>query len=372
MCDRHSRTKSGFKRVGLLTWHYYSNVGSQIQAYAMQRVVCSLGYECEFVNYRKPRLDGEAGLRIMVKRLLLPFGGILPRKYRLDSYRFRSRYFDESRKVTNLKELSALESEYDVLLCGSDQIWAPNVFDPAYMFKGAPDSIPKISYAASIGLPDIPDELVGEYRRLLTRFDSIGVREETGRRLIEEKLGLRATTVLDPSFLLGPAEWDAVALPSSVGEGEVFCYFLGNRTPYEPVVRGWEESLGAQAFVYDPSGGSEAWAARSARWMGVPEFLARIRGASIVVTDSFHGIALSINYGKDFVALKRFADGDKENQNSRVLNILGKLGLEERIIGGPCCLQAIDYGSVNERLAREREASWSFLRSSLEGVLRDA
>lgn len=47
---------------------------------------------------------------------------------------------------------------FDTFVCGSDQIWAPNVFNDVYMLSFVDDEKKKVSYAASIGLPYIPNE----------------------------------------------------------------------------------------------------------------------------------------------------------------------------------------------------------------------
>lgn len=49
---------------------------------------------------------------------------------------------------------------FDTFVCGSDQIWAPNVFNDVYMLSFVDDEKEKVSYAASIGLPYIPNELI--------------------------------------------------------------------------------------------------------------------------------------------------------------------------------------------------------------------
>jgi hypothetical protein len=44
------------KRVGVLTWHYYENVGSNLQAYALQEKIKELGYYPTFINYRQKKI----------------------------------------------------------------------------------------------------------------------------------------------------------------------------------------------------------------------------------------------------------------------------------------------------------------------------
>lgn len=40
------------KKVGIITFHASHNYGSMLQAYALQQVVLSMGYDCEIINFR--------------------------------------------------------------------------------------------------------------------------------------------------------------------------------------------------------------------------------------------------------------------------------------------------------------------------------
>ena len=193
MADNQEKPK-----VGILTWHYYSNVGSNLQAWAMQRVLGNMGFNPQFINYRKREFDGDRFPKGAVKAVIdsLPFGP------HFNTWRFQHDKLRQTRKTYDSADAASICDGFDVVVCGSDQIWAPNVFDPVYMLDGVSSSVRKVSYAASIGIPMIPENLKSGYKKLLSRFDAVGVREEQGRRLLEE-LGIQATTVLDPTLLLG-------------------------------------------------------------------------------------------------------------------------------------------------------------------------
>ena len=357
----------GKAKVGILTWHYYGNVGSNLQSWAMQRVLSDMGFNVSFVNYRKRELDGERFPKGLIKSVLdaFPFGPSF------DTWRFQRGELRQTRKTYTPAGARAICDGFDAVVCGSDQIWAPNVFNPVYMLDGVSDGVRKIAYAASIGLPDIPIELRDEYKSLLSRFDAIGVREEQGRDLVVNELGLDAVAVLDPTFLVSRNTWLSVADASRIAGGPyVFCYFLGSPSRYSDVVRKAARETGLPVVAYLPEAGeAEISGCRALRRMAVPEFLGWLSGASLVMTDSFHGIALSANLGVDFLAYRRFDEGDALDQNSRVLNILGKLGLLGCLMPlGECRAPEIDWGAVNARLADERISSRSFLDHALADV----
>ena len=361
-------TANGEKaRVGILTWHYYSNVGSNLQAWAMQHVLEDMGFDACFVNYRRREFDGERFPRGVVKAFLddLPFGPSF------DTWRFQRDELRQTRKTYDSVEVRSICGEFDALVCGSDQIWAPNVFNPVYMLDGVEDGVRKVSYAASIGLPDIPAALRGQYKSLLSRFDFIGVREEQGRDLIVNELGLDATTVLDPTFLVARDTWLSLADGTRAAhEPYIFCYFLGAPSRYVDAVERAARETGLRVVAYLPEAGdAELSGCQTLRKMAVPEFLGWLSGASLVLTDSFHGIALSANLGIDFLAYRRFDEGDALNQNSRVLNILGKLGLLDRLMPlDGCDFTKIDWTAISAKLDAEVAPSRAFLVEALRGV----
>ena len=157
------------KKIGLLTWHYYSNVGSNLQAFAIAESVKALGFDCEFINYRKRELDAEYGWRRIVKSICVPMGRLLPKRFRFETYQFQRKYLPQGPVFYDRNQFSSRCQKYDAIVCGSDQIWAPNVFDPLYLLAYAPEKTERLSYAVSIGLPSIPDELQLQYREYLSK-----------------------------------------------------------------------------------------------------------------------------------------------------------------------------------------------------------
>ena len=353
-------------KVGILTWHYYTNVGSNLQAWAMQHLLEGMGFDAQFVNYRKREFDGERFPKGIVKAVVdaLPFGP------RFDTWRFQHDEFKQSRKTYSPEGARGICDGFDAVVCGSDQIWAPNVFDPVYLLDGVAEGVRKVAYAASIGLPSIPEGLRGEYRRLLSRYDVIGVREEQGRMLLRSQLHIDVTTVLDPTFLVSGEDWRKLASVNYGHSPYVFCYFLGAPSRYEEAAASAARATGLPVIAYLPEAGkAEIPGCRTLRKMAVPEFLSWLNGASLVMTDSFHGIALSINLGVEFLAYRRFDDDDALNQNSRVLNVLSKLGLNDHLMSsGEYRSIETDWAAVAKRLEAEVFASRSFLDSALVGL----
>jgi hypothetical protein len=102
--------------------------------------------------------------------------------------------------------------------------------------------------------------------------------------------------------------------------------------------------------------------------VGPQEFLGLIQKASFVVTNSYHGTALSIALGKNFAVIPH------SYFNTRMESLLDVLGLQHRQLGETDSastvekfLEPVDYLQVDKRLQAERKKSIAYLRNALEG-----
>ena len=89
----------------------------------------------------------------------------------------------------------------------------------------------------------------------------------------------------------------------------------------------------------------------SSKGCPVEEWLTTIRNADFVITDSFHGSAFSIIFGKQFYPLL-----NKERGADRFLTLFEKLGIEDG---------QIDYDAVFPRLDVLRQESIGFIAKHL-------
>ena len=58
------------KKIGILTWHYYPNFGSALQAFALQKVISGMGHDVRIVDYENPKY-GKATLKQRIKKSTL-------------------------------------------------------------------------------------------------------------------------------------------------------------------------------------------------------------------------------------------------------------------------------------------------------------
>ena len=97
---------------------------------------------------------------------------------------------------------------------------------------------------------------------------------------------------------------------------------------------------------------------------GIEEWLTLLNNAEYVFTNSFHGVAFSINFNKNFYVELPPA---RVNANSRIIDILDILKLQNRIIqNGKFEESEINYNNVNRLLQMEREKSIKYIENVLE------
>lgn len=357
--------QSKSRRIGIITWHYFPNFGSALQAYALHTYINKIGGNAQLINY----VPGKQPALWRVRLFCSYFDKYIPQKissrihYRFLA--FEHKFFKETKLCTKKSDLKEIVPNFDIFICGSDQIWAPNEFDDVYMLSFVPDSKEKYSYAASIGLLNIPEYLRSTYKYYLSKFNEITVREKQGADLLRNQLGLKSTVVLDPTFLLNANDWSKIAIRKrNIISKYILCYFLGKTEEHRilvekiscrmklPVI-----SISRYAMDIRPGFTTDTDA-------GPMEFLGYIKNAEIVVTDSFHGLCLSINMSKNVYVVERFAENCEINQNSRIYNILDILNMNDRLIRDmPMNIENIDYVQVQEKLSNERKKAYEFISS---------
>ena len=99
----------------------------------------------------------------------------------------------------------------------------------------------------------------------------------------------------------------------------------------------------------------------------VEQFLTLISKAKFVLTDSFHGVAFSVNFRKNFYAVSR--NDTKVSLNSRIVDFLDRISLKDRVINADNVsdyqLSEIDYSEPDRLLSSWVKESKEYLSSSL-------
>lgn len=103
---------------------------------------------------------------------------IRKRKLKIDE--FKRQYYSPVINETNISY-----SEYDAIVCGSDQIWNPNWARRRCFLEFVPDEINKVIYAASLGCESMSKEQKAQFEPRIERLQYVSVREQFGKAILD-------------------------------------------------------------------------------------------------------------------------------------------------------------------------------------------
>lgn len=363
-------------RTATITWVRYHNFGSLLQAYALQKVILSLGYQNMILDDTQVLAPYEMPPKAWTKRMLKR---ILDKVYLLRFHKFLKAEAKSKRLAQKFKEiylsidtdtlpLEKVNSRYDCIICGSDQIWHPNNKNPFYyadFFKGK-----KIAYAPSIGVKEYPEVFYETFSKPhLDKFTHLSLREEKGAKSLSKLMHKDIPNVIDPTLLLERFDWMKLTLDNEMHRKPyVICYFLSPNKWYLDYAKQFAKEKGLDLRIF--------YTNAKYKKIGTPiitgptGFLSEIKNSAWVLTDSFHATIFSIHFERQFITFQRFGELLDKNIDSRVLNLLEPLGLQERHIDRDNLssidgLTSIDYPSVKVKLQLCRENSIKYLLKAL-------
>ena len=350
--------------VVTLTFHQSENYGALLQAYALQKAIRNLGYKTCIIDYYS------TGIAYWSRKI-----NFLKDGYNLSTVkniiwqyiiRKKTEKFNVFRKELQLsgrfegETIQDSEALSKCFIVGSDQVWNCDCTfeDYHYFLDFLGDNHRKLSYAASFGYSEIPPKYLERTKALLEAFDVITTREEQGQSIVKELIDKDAITVLDPVLLITPEQWDFGGI--GLGKKYIFVYQAEKSNSLIEYAKHIGYKLKCPIYIVsNVFKGTIGKNIHSISDIGPDQFINYLKGAEYVVTNSFHGTALSILFNKHFsVELLK-----KNNTNSRIISILQKYGLENRIIGADMGHRgkAIDYSEINRMLAKDREKSLNIL-----------
>lgn len=314
-------------RIGILTFHWAANYGAVLQNFALKTYLEQQGHSVSTINYKPYFADNTLWGFICNKKYKNVCQYIEDLKKDRALQTFRNSKLNLTKRVGRFIELEGVVSDYDVIISGSDQVLNPSflrngdgfrVDTPSYFLNFTSKSI-KIGYALSFGCTKYPNEDVGYATRLMQNFDKIGVRENSGI-YISSQLGRQdAIIVPDPTLLLDSSVYSEIASIKefSYSKPYFYCFILRN---VKSICNSVKKVFGPQNMLLnneDNNYSMEAW-------------LNKIKNSSFVLTDSFHCVMMCLKLHKPFIAIT--TQKGNIGMNDRLYTILGKVGLEGRII----------------------------------------
>lgn len=370
-------------KVGILTFQNANNYGAALQAFALCSAVRKLGYSVELIDYKNPSVTEYENPRLphLSETITNPVGSVF-RLATAKAFSRRKKAFDSFNEKYELigppiETQTDIENEYDVVIVGSDQVWNPVITggDMTYFLSQVDSShTRKVAYAASFGYESFPSDLAKQCGEALVDFDCIGVRETEGSILTKTLSGANSSVVLDPTLLFQKTDWEAVIASGSIREnilelaeqdqGYLFVYIAAERSKTITFAKRVAKQKNLNIVLISGYRGLPfIHCGKDVSFASLEEFLFLIQHASLVVTSSFHGYALSLALEKD-VYFSLVNGGN--TKNSRLLSLAKITKTEDREIANQVPLYPIDYSAVSRRIETERQQSLSFLQRGLQ------
>ncbi|MDD3174781.1 MAG: polysaccharide pyruvyl transferase family protein [Herbinix sp.] len=369
------------KRVGMTSFHESTSFGGTLQCVALQHVIKGMGYEAEFIDFRRNECIAlHSNKKNTIKQNMIAFSQALDNAlHKQDKIIVRDLFNEFKAKTISIgttlySDIDALYGKppiYDVYLTGSDQVWNPySSFLKVYGLGFAETN--KIAYAASIGVSEIPDSKKQYMTDNISGFEAISCREIEGCNALEQLLNRPVINVLDPTLLIDKQEWSKISTAGSVvKEKYLLCFFLGSLSYSRQIAKKIAREHNLRIVMIPGSPKDMLRFGYLVKGCGPSEFLNLFMNADFICTDSFHGTAFSINMNKPFYSFCRRGYNERTSYISRIVDLLQLLGIEDRLVYPDSNIDnnilPIDYESINKALDEERKKSRDFLRRALDG-----
>lgn len=372
-------------KIGILTYHFSENYGALFQAYALRHWLREQGCEAEFINYHPEYVEqggvinldnlfSKQTIKILFLRLVSLKESLFGNQKQKKGFnQFRTHQLGINGPLLKTKsDIEAKDTDYDLLICGSDQIWKPSEHfgvDPVYYLDLSLSSQPlKFSYAASFGKDQLDAEFCVEVGELIRKLNCISVRETTGLDIVRNLIQKEAFLVPDPTFLL--CDYSSIMMKYPLEANKyVFCYALRSPEGIKSVANQVAAKLNAS--LYSPHNPHRRWGEIGETVYPCPaQWLSLMNSAAYVITNSFHGTALSILLNKPFLVVG--LQGSKDVFNTRVKNLLSQLDLMDRFVEDiegfdieATLHKKIDWDGINQRVNKLRMDGQNYLNQQV-------
>lgn len=348
--------------ICIVTVYNSINVGSYWQARALGDVLRANGNKVYyFKNSDRTRILIDEFKRAAIYFLQRKFSDSIRHLISIFSFLRHQKYFNV------ISKKSKLYDRMDLFIFGSDTIW--NISDKYFkkeedIFWGIRFPLKrKCSYAVSVSNTDKSLFFkTDKYKKALTMFDRISVRDEKSKSVVENLISRDARVVCDPSLLMGIDDYKKIiSCNIRIKDPYILVYI------FERMSEKHEEEL--ISFARDKNLKIiSAYGRRNVKFAhkvivdNPYDFLRYFSYAQYVITDTFHGTAFSINFRKRFVSIN--------HKKIPVNNILREYGLESRLINNDDSLteklnREIPYDAVDINLKENIKMSKEYLNKVL-------
>lgn len=254
---------------GIINFWWADDNGGILTAYALQQTLFKLGYSSKLIDFKNDYRSG----------------GI--------SEKFGRKHLDVTLPVLNDEDYYKLNDSFDNFLVGSDQVFRAEWVPDHWFLDFVNDEKNKVAISASFG-KDFIDASVERRLRikyLLSRFNSISIREKQGVKLCTE-LGTKAINIIDPVFYLSRKDYEEKLdiRKECVTNKYIFVYYRDMSDEKNRLYKQVANHYNCQMFCADDD-------------TEVETFLEKMLNSEMVITDSYHGVCFSLIFNKKYLCI---------------------------------------------------------------------
>ena len=363
------------KRIGIITYTKSPNYGAALQLFATYHAFRKINVFPEVVNYTNEFEGNQQSIPYLIRNghikdaLRIAVAGYIFQSKKLGKDNFEE-FYQEMKYSMPIKNIDDIERlSYDIYCIGSDQVWNPKItngYDDVF-FLNTDSKINKISYASSFGnLSNVTDSVF--VAEALKSFNRISVREKNAEEFLRSVGINNVKTVVDPTLLFDEQEWACFCKKEYLDyDNYLLIYAIGgefNRLLNVASPLAERYNLKTMALTLSTRKKKVDYIVNTADPL---DFVALIRNAKFVVTNSFHGLCFSVINKTPFLSVKYRPNPDRaENLLSRY-NLMHRFYDDGNIIEDGI-IESYDLLKSEEILSKDREESWQWLNEAISNV----
>ena len=357
-------------KIGIISMQRVGNYGSFLQAYALKRLIESLGNDVVFVD-----IDGSEEKGNDKKTLLRLFKF---RRYIFNRIRYRKKiknvslkYKEAQIKYLNLTDQKMVADECDAVVIGSDEIFncdSRGVWKiTKERFGYVPTAKCVISYAASCGNTDITstsNKDIGIIKSGLSSLRAISVRDQNTAKMVSDVSGLSTIKHVDP-VLVYDFEHEISNCAETIlpQKPYMIVYAYRGRINSKDEIKAIRSYARKKHLRILSIGGMQAWCDDYLE-LEPFEVLQYFKNATCIVTDTFHGTILGAKFNKPMAVFIR------ESNSNKLIDLLEHFHMESHAVRDVNSIAEImecqnDYSIFNKIIAEESVRTRKYLKEQL-------
>ena len=285
-------------KIDIISMDAVPNYGSVLQAFATRLFFEKKGCDVRFIDYARENVRYDRLLQSWSSGNLVKMVIMFPTITRWKKVfgDFRKRYLNLTEKqFTTEEDFKNYILRSDAYCTGSDQVWNSKwnngIIPPLYL-SFVPNDKYKFAFSASFGQSELSDDEVIATKPYIDSYKYISVREQSGKKILENQYGYpNATHLIDPTLMLTAEEWRKYSSKKIEKNDYILIYNLNKSKEFDNYAKKLANKTGLKLFRfctrYDQF-------FRSGKSLAVPfvfDFISYIDNARYVLTDSFHATA---------------------------------------------------------------------------------